>query len=394
MGFVSPPSSGVNLDADHDDYAPLRFPVVEDIHGLAEHHGPLVRELAAADELLLAMGDEPATFEDARKEECWRKAMLDEMLKRIEQGVGVKHKARLVAKGYVQQQGVDFDEKLLEKASLAGCNPCQTPMEVKLRLLAKGATAEVDATMYRSLVGGLRYLVHTRPDIAFAVGYVSQFMEAPCQEHLNVVKHLLPSGTIDHELVYSKNSKVDRNLVGYTDSDLGGDVDQRKSTTGVTFPRREAEYMAGAMGACQAVWLARLLGDVIGTKVQPQMVKMDNQSAVALSKNLVLHDRSKHIDTKFHFIRECVDSGKITLEYVSIQEQLTDILTKSLEQARFCELRDRMDPGHRGRYGLRGLVSESYIFASIQSQKSYANRGTKTPCYSAEYRSCECSFFV
>ena len=69
---------------------------------------------------------------------------------------------------------------------------------------------------------------------------------------------------------------------------------------------------------------------------------MDNQSAIALSKNPVLHDRSKHIDTKFHFIRECVDSGKICLDYASTQEQLADVLTKSLGQARFCELRDKV----------------------------------------------------
>jgi hypothetical protein len=69
---------------------------------------------------------------------------------------------------------------------------------------------------------------------------------------------------------------------------------------------------------------------------------MDNQSAIALSKNPVLHDRSKHIDTKFHFIRECVETGKICLEYVSTQDQLADILTKSLGRAIFCELRDKI----------------------------------------------------
>ena len=100
--------------------------------------------------------------------------------------------------------------------------------------------------------------------------------------------------------------------------------------------------MAGAVGACQAVWLARLLSDIVGVKVQPPVLKMDNQSAIALSKNPVLHDRSKHIDTKFHFIRECVDSGKICLDYASTQEQLADVLTKSLGQARFCELRDKV----------------------------------------------------
>lgn len=75
-----------------------------------------------------------------------------------------------------------------------------------------------------------------------------------------------------------------------------------------------AEYIAGAVGACQAMWLIQLLGDITGKKVQQPILKMDNQSAIALCKNPVLHNHSKHIDTKFHFVRECVDSGKICVD--------------------------------------------------------------------------------
>jgi hypothetical protein len=104
----------------------------------------------------------------------------------------------------------------------------------------------------------------------------------------------------------------------------------------------EAEYMAGVVGACQSVWLRRLLDDFVGDNIQQPILKMDNQSAIALRKNPVLHDRSKYINTKFHFIRECVEGGKLCLEFVSTQEQLADILTKSLGRARFCELRDKI----------------------------------------------------
>lgn len=231
-----------------------------------------------------------------------------------------------------------YAKKLLEKAGMENCNSCSTPMEVRLQLSTRSTTERVDATMYRSLVGSLRYLVHTRPDISFAVGYVSRFMEEPRQEHLAAVKHLLRyvAGTIDLGVIYQRLQKGNNRLVGYSDSDLGGDVDQRKSTTGVIFflgempvswqsqkqksvalSSCEAEYMAGAVGACQAVWLARLLGDILGVPVQQPILKMDNQSAIALSKNPVLHDRSKHIDTKFHFIRECAETGKISIESVS-----------------------------------------------------------------------------
>ena len=242
-------------------------------------------------------------------------------------------------------------KKLLEKAGMMACKPISTPMEVRLKLSTKNTTPEVDVTMYHSLVGSLRYLVHTRPDIAFAVGYVSRFMEEPRQEHLVAVKHLLRyiAGTVDYGIVYSKLLSGDNRLMGYSDSDWGGDADERRSTAGVIFflgrlpvtwqsqkqksvalSTCEAEYVAGAAGACQAMWLIQLLGDITGKEVQQPILKMDNQSAIALSKNPILHDRSKHIDTKFHFIRDCVDSGRICVDYASTQQQLPDILTKSL----------------------------------------------------------------
>jgi hypothetical protein len=102
----------------------------------------------------------------------------------------------------------------------------------------------------------------------------------------------------------------------------------------------EAEYIAGAAATCQGVWLRRLLEDVLGASMSPPQIKMDNQSAIALSKNPVLHDRSKHIDTKFHYIRECVDDGAVRLAFVSTQGQLADIMTKALGKAKFQELRE------------------------------------------------------
>jgi hypothetical protein len=256
-----------------------------------------------------------------------------------------------------------YARKLLEKAGLENCNSCSTPMETRLQLSTKSTSEEVEAKMYRSLVGSLRYLVHTRPDISFAVGYVSRFMEKPRQEQLAAVKHLLRyiAGTVSHGLVYSKFTKGNNRITGYSDSDFGGDVDERKSTTGVIFflgqmviswmsqkqklialSTCEAEYIAGAAGACQAVWLNRLLEELTGISPQQPILRMDNQSAIALSKNPVLHDRSKHIDTKFHFIRQCVEDGRLCLDYVQTQEQLADVLTKSLGRARFCELRDKI----------------------------------------------------
>jgi len=104
----------------------------------------------------------------------------------------------------------------------------------------------------------------------------------------------------------------------------------------------EAEYIAAATAACQGVWLARLRSDLVGKKIGAPELKVDNMSAIALSKNPVLHGRSKHIDTKFHFIRKCLDDGKIQVDFTSSQDQLADVLTKSLGRARFSELRDKI----------------------------------------------------
>ena len=97
----------------------------------------------------------------------------------------------------------------------------------------------------------------------------------------------------------------------------------------------EAEYVA----ACQVVWLCRLLGEVTGVEAHPPALMVDNQPAIALVKNLVLHDRSKHIDVKFHFLRDCVDGGKIIIEFVKTGRQLTDVLTKPLDRLQFTELK-------------------------------------------------------
>jgi hypothetical protein len=100
----------------------------------------------------------------------------------------------------------------------------------------------VDPTEYRSVVGSLRYLVHTRPDLAFDVGYGSRFMEQPHEEHLAAVKHILRfvAGTKELGIFYPRKKGNDAELVGYSDSDLAGDLDDRKTTSGYCFSWEEA----------------------------------------------------------------------------------------------------------------------------------------------------------
>jgi len=256
-----------------------------------------------------------------------------------------------------------YAAKILQNAGLTGCNTSLIPMEPRLKLSKKSTAPAVDQTAYRSIVGSLRYLVNTRPDLAYSVGYVSRFMEEPTTEHLAAVKRILRyvAGTLDYGCRYTRKKQKEAELIGFSDSDLAGDLDTRKSTTGVIFflgdniitwqsqkqkvvalSSCEAEYIAGTTAACQGVWLARLLGELKGKQEGASTIFIDNQSAIALSKNPVFHDRSKHIDVRFHFIRECVEEGRVSVAPVGTAEQLADIMTKALSRERFCELRARI----------------------------------------------------
>jgi len=143
-------------------------------------------------------------------------------------------------------------------------------------------------------------------------------------------------------------------LIGYSDADMACDVDGRKSTSGTLFffancpvswqsqkqrvvamSSYESEYIAAATAAYQGVWLGCLLGDLLGK--DPLVAKMfvDNKSAIQLCMNLVFHDRSKHIEVRYHFIRGCIENGTVSVEYVCTEEQLADIFTKALGRGRF-----------------------------------------------------------
>jgi hypothetical protein len=255
--------------------------------------------------------------------------------------------------GITPSQGA-YAAKIVEKAGLKGCNPCATPMDPRSKLSRQSSAALVDETTHRSSVGSLRYLVNTRPDLAYLVGFVSRFLERPTDEHLAVVKRIIRYvvGTLNLGYRYGRDDQW--RLIGYYDSDLAGDLDTSRSTTGVAYflgsnliywqsqkqkvvalSTCEAEYMAASTTSCQSIWLAQLLGDIKNTAVEGIELRVDNQSALALMKNPVFHDSSKHIRTRFHFIRQSVEDGDIQPSHACSNEQLEDILTKALSKTRF-----------------------------------------------------------
>jgi hypothetical protein len=145
-------------------------------------------------------------------------------------------------------QGISINQsayatKILEKCGMKDCNSSQTPMEPRQKL-SKSCTAEpVDITHYRSVVGSLRYLLHSRPDLCYSVGIVSRFMERPTTEHLAAVKHILRyiKGTLKLGCFYAKDGYLQ--LTGFSDSDHVGDVDDRKSTSGTVLSWKQSNLL-------------------------------------------------------------------------------------------------------------------------------------------------------
>ncbi|KAM1182925.1 hypothetical protein ACFX19_001361 [Malus domestica] len=184
-------------------------------------------------------------------------------------------------------------------------------------------------------------------------------MENPTTTHLKTAKRILRylKGTVNFGLFYSSSSNY--KLVGYSDSDWAGDSDDRKSTTGfvffmgdtaftwmskkqpiVTLSTCEAEYVVATSCVCHAIWLRNLLKELSIPQEELTEIYVDNKSAIALAKNPVFHDRSKHIDTRYHYIRECITRNDVQVEYVKSQDQVADIFTKPLKQEDFVRLRN------------------------------------------------------
>ena len=257
---------------------------------------------------------------------------------------------------------------ILEQYNMTDCNLAHSPMEARLKFVKSEQDSSVDSTLYRSLIGSLRYLTHTRPDLMFSVGFLSRFMEHPTSEHMLALKRVLRyiKGTLDYGLVY-KRGQVAAQLIGYTDSDYAGDIEDRKSTMGhvffynsmaiswtsqkqkiVALSTCEAEYIAITAAACQGIWLSRFITELKGEKVKLVTLKVDNKSAIDLSRNPVYHSRSKHIDTRYHFIRSCVEEKLVKLEHVKTEEQLADGFTKALGRLKFVEMRVKLGLGCAG----------------------------------------------
>jgi hypothetical protein len=251
--------------------------------------------------------------------------------------------------------------KVLERFAMQNSKPVSTPLAAHFRLSAELSPQSEDEEKYMSqvpyssAVGSLMYaMVCTRPDISHAVSVVSRYMGRPGKAHWEAVKWILRylKGTADVGLLYGVSNPGNQ-VVGYVDSDFAGDHDKRRSLTGYVFTlsgsaiswkatlqatvalsTTEAEYMAIAEAVKEALWMRGILCE-LGIAQGVTSVFCDSQSAIHLTKNLMYHERTKHIDVRYHFVREIISQKQVEVKKVGTADNPADMLTKPVSVAKF-----------------------------------------------------------
>nr|GFA44638.1 retrovirus-related Pol polyprotein from transposon TNT 1-94 [Tanacetum cinerariifolium] len=341
--------------------------------------------------------------------------------KRDEENTVIRNKSRLVAKGYAQKEGVDFEESFapvawLEavrlfieyaahksftiyqmdvktaflygplkeevyvnqpdgfvdpyhpdkvyplKKALYGLKQAPkacigTPMATK-HLDADLSRTLVDQTKYHSKVEALMYLIASRPDIMHATCYYARYQAQPTEKHLTAVKRIFQylKDTIHMGLCYPKDTGFE--LTAFSDSDHAGCLDSRKSTSGGIQFLDEAEYVSLSPCCAQVLWMRTQLTDY-GFHFDKRPMYCDSKAAIAISCNPVQHSRTKHIDVRYHFIKEKVEKGIVEPFFVKTEYQLADLFTKALPVKRFKYLIRRLGMRCLTPAELEALANES-----------------------------------
>ncbi|XP_028112808.1 uncharacterized protein LOC114310909 [Camellia sinensis] len=265
---------------------------------------------------LIFIGNNPAMFKDFKRSMVQEFEMTAIGLMAHFLGIEVAQRKDGI---FISQSG--YAKEILKRYGIENCNPVNTPVDSGVELRKCTKAVDVDPTYFKSLVGSLRYLTCTRPGILYGVGLINRYMETPDQLHLYAAKRILRyiKRTVDDGLFYKPTNNF--KLVGYSDSDWGCKLDERKRTTGFTFfvgdtaftwsfkkqaivtlSTCEAKYVAANSVVCHAIWLRNMLKHLGFPQEKPTEIYVDNHSAIALANNPVYHEKSKHIDTHYHFI--------------------------------------------------------------------------------------------
>lgn len=250
-----------------------------------------------------------------------------------------------------------YAKKILCRFNMENCDSVSTPADTN-QSMHNFDESDASKFPYRELVGSLMYLaVGTRPDIAYAVGVVSRFLEKPTIVHERAAKRILKylKRTLNFGILFL-NSKTNE-LKAYSDADYAGCVETRRSTSGYTFiygggaiswsserqksvslSTAESEYIAGSNCVRELIWLRKIFNEILDIKSLKITLFMDNESAIRLIKNPEFHKRTKHIDIRYHFIREHYEKQEFNLEHVNTNEMTADVFTKALPAPNFNRL--------------------------------------------------------
>lgn len=298
------------------------------------------------------------------------KNMLDEFLKKLKSEFKVKDKPLSYFLGLEINQEEDgtikvhqknYTKKLLERFDMSSCRSVSTPIISSTNEETHQCEKEVKNFPYRQAVGALMFLMlSTRPDIAFAIGVASRKLENPSQEDIVKVKRIFRylKGTEDCQIVYHPNSNV--KMEGYSDADLGGDLQTGRSTTGVlcmyaggpiswisqrqqsvALSTTEAELVAASEATREIVWIRRLLEE-LSIKQDDPILYVDNEAAIKLAKNPEFHKRTKHIRIRHFFVREIVQKGLLLIKPINTDNQLADMLTKPMHKPKLTSHLNRI----------------------------------------------------
>ncbi|KAJ9552305.1 hypothetical protein OSB04_016350 [Centaurea solstitialis] len=245
---------------------------------------------------------------------------------------------------------------MLQKFGLNDAKPASTSMETHKHLTADVEGEEVEVHNYRSMIGSLMYLTASRPNIMFVVCVCARYQVRPKESHLHAVKRIFKylKGQPRLGLWYPNDSSFD--LVAYTDSDYGGANLDRKSTSGgcqflggrlvswqckkqttISQSTIEAEYIAASQCCSQVLWIQNQMQDY-GLSFLQTPIYIDNNSAISIVNNPVKHSKTKHIEIKYHFIRDCNEKKLIQVLKVHTDDQYADLFTKAFDVGRHCGL--------------------------------------------------------
>ncbi|GJW41437.1 retrovirus-related pol polyprotein from transposon TNT 1-94 [Tanacetum coccineum] len=257
----------------------------------------------------------------------------------------------------------------LKKYIMESCDPVDTPMVEKTKLDEDPQGKAVDPTHYHGMVNTLMYLTSSRPDLVYVVCMCARYQACPTEKHLHAVKRIFRylRETINRGLWYSKDSAIA--LIAFANAGHAGCQDARRSTSGsmqligdrlvswsskrhksAAISSTKAEYIALSGCCAQVLWMRSQLTDY-GLRFNKIPMYCDNKSAIALCCNNVQHSRSKHIDIRYHFIKEQVENGVVELYFVRTEYQLADIFTKALCRERIEFLIDKL--------GMRSFTPET-----------------------------------